>query len=160
MWKINLIPELQDFCLVGWHDLLVRFIPVNILCWADQEYIIDVTFQPLQSTPEDEDPDDQWDEQLPDYLWGLSTEIIVSVDIPLPVNGHNLKDLIEWVHGELTISGWYVHQIWTRQGLHLDHLLWFIKWTYQVSESHQDVPQWHSCIDMPRMWLRLIEWVI
>ena len=58
--------------------------------------------------PENKDPNHKWHEGLPNDLGGPSTKIVVSVDVSLTIHSHNLQNLIQWVHWQLTVGSQHI----------------------------------------------------
>ena len=90
--QMNLIPQVQDLCLVCQGGLAIWFVPVDILSSSNWEGIVNITFQHAYTMPEDQDPDYKWHKRLPDDLGHMPTKVIAPVS--LVTNGYNLKYLI------------------------------------------------------------------
>ena len=86
--------------------------------------------------PENKDPNHKWHERLPNDLGGLSTEIVVSVDIPLTTHGPNLEDLVQWVHWQLTVDSWHIR----RHPEYEDHQVALLQHHPEWSLSGAEIP--------------------
>ena len=91
---MDLVPQVEDLRLVCQDGLAIWFISADVLSSGDRECIVDVAFQHPYSTPEDQNPDHEQHERLPDDLGHTPTKVIAPVNVSLATDGYDLKYLI------------------------------------------------------------------